>query len=330
MSEVAIIIVNFRTGALVGQSLHAIARERGAVSRPIVVYIIDNHSMDGSVELLSALIDKEEWGDWVRLRPKDRNGGFAAGNNAALAEILTNDEIRYVYFLNPDAVIRPNAISTLLRFLDECPKASIVGTRLEEPDGRPSSSAFRFPSAISEFLDAARIGYLDRLFERWIVARPPAEQSHPTDWVSGASFVVRKEVFDRVGLLDEGYFLYFEEVDFMKAASAAGFEVWHFPDAKVVHEAGSSTKLKDGRSNEGALPPYWYESWRRYFTKHHGRSGILLAAAAWFAGRSLAWSLEVLRLRPKQLGSRRTATFLMQGVLPAFLSSGQSASHGRI
>jgi N-acetylglucosaminyl-diphospho-decaprenol L-rhamnosyltransferase len=323
MSSIAIIIVNFRTGSLVVESLAALALERANVARSIVVYIVDNNSGDDSVEVISEAINREGWGAWVHLRPSPRNDGFAAGNNIALREILSNDRTDYIYFLNPDAVIRPGAIGVLAEFLDERPDVAIVGSRLEEPDGTLSCSAFRFPSHISEFLRGAQIGILDKILHRWVVAPLPKDHSHKTDWVAGASFMVRQTVFGRIGLSDEGFFLYFDEVDFMKSAAEAGLEVWYNPHARVIHAAGSATKIKNVRAENGKLPAYWYDSWRYYFLKHHGRLGAFVAGSGWLMGHLLQSLKKLFRADDHKAGGLSAVEFITRALIPA-LGSGRN------
>ena len=115
MSRIAIIIVNFRTGNLVAKSLAAIASERAGLARSIVVYVVDNNSGDDSVRLISDAIDREGWAAWVHLRLSPRNDGFSAGNNLALREILSDDQIDYIYFLNPDACDTTRSYSSFSR-----------------------------------------------------------------------------------------------------------------------------------------------------------------------------------------------------------------------
>ena len=317
MTSVAIVTVNFRTGRLVGKSLEAVERERRRFGGEICIYVVDNNSGDDSVSFLSGFIESKGWGDWIYLRPHATNAGFAAGNNIALREILSSPNAPdYIYFLNPDARTRPRAISIMTEFLGTTPRVAIVGTRLEEPDGSLSRAAFRFPTAISEFLRGAQVGALDRLLHQWVVAPAPQTVAHRTEWVSGASFMVRRQVFEKIGLLDEGYFLYFEEVDFMKSAAAHGLEVWYHPDARVVHDAGSSTQIKDMRAKSGVLPLYWYDSLRRYFLKHHGRAGTLIAVASWFAGRVVFSVAGLIRSRKHESGGPDPRLLITRVALP--------------
>ena len=106
-----------------------------------------------------------------------------------------------------------------------------------------------------------RLGVLSRLLEPCVVAPPVREEQHRADWVSGASMIVlRRSVFDEIGLLDEGYFLYFEETDFCLRARRAGWKCWYVPDSRVVHLVGQSSGLKDDAPVRGPMPRYWFAS----------------------------------------------------------------------
>ena len=317
MSNINVIIVNYRTAPFVLKGLASIACERGLTSHSIRVYVVDNNSGDDSVDLIAAAVDREHWGDWIDIIPNPTNRGFAAGNNTAISQASRRTPLPdYFYFLNPDAVIKPGAIRILADFLDQRTQVAIVGSSLEEPDGTASCSSFRFPSFVSEFLKGASLGFLDNALQAWVVPQPMKEYPHRTDWVSGASFMVRREVFSQLGMMDEGYFLYFEEVDFMKSAAKADLQVWSNPYARVIHEAGASTKIKNSHSQDGPLPSYWYDSWRRYFVKHHGRLGALLAGTSWLLGKLLYTSKMLLQSGKDQSGGRTTSDFLVRGMAP--------------
>ena len=111
----------------------------------------------------------------------------------------------YILLLNPDTVVRPGAIVELLQFMEASPKVGLTGARLEEPDGTPQRSAFRFPTVLGELENGVRLGVLTRLLSRNVVAPPVSAEASRADWLSGACLMVRREVFDAVGLLDEGY-----------------------------------------------------------------------------------------------------------------------------
>ncbi|MFO0850937.1 MAG: glycosyltransferase family 2 protein [Gemmataceae bacterium] len=281
MASVHVVIVNYRTPDLVVDCLRSLAAERAA--RPgDRVTVVDGGSGDGSAERLVAAVAADGWGGWCDILPLAENRGFAAGNNAALRPLLAGPAPPdYVLLLNPDTVVRPGAVQELVAFLDAHPAVGIVGSRLEHPDGIPQTSAFRFPSLAGEFENGVRLGVVSRLLSRWRVSLPVRAEAHPADWVSGASLMVRRAVFDAVGLLDEGYFLYYEETDFCLRAKRAGWACWYVPASRVVHLVGQSTGVSaPGRR----VPGYVFQSRRRYLGQAYGPGYRLLCDAAWAVG----------------------------------------------
>ena len=185
--------------------------------------------------------------------------------------------------LNPDTVCRPGAVSALVQFMEQHPRAGISGSRLEDPDGTPQCSAHQMITPLSELIESARLRPLSRVFRRHVVSPPlDATRTQQHDWVSGASFMVRREVFEQVGLLDDGYFLYFDEVDFCRRAALAGWETWYVPDSRVVHLEGQATGISQQRRRRGQ---WWYDSRRRFFIKSYGVTGLIVADALWAVGR---------------------------------------------
>lgn len=288
--DFGVVIVNYRTPKLVADCLRALANEIGEPARGNVV-IVDNDSGDDSRSVLARLVDANKW-LWAELLPLERNVGYSAGNNAALKCLLSRaDPPEFVLLLNPDTVVRPGAVDALLSFMRSHPDVGIAGSRLEDPDGTPQRSAFRFPGVASELDGGLRFGAVSRWLSRYVVAPPVRDEPHPADWVAGASMMIRRTVFDQIGFFDEGYFLYFEEVDFCLRAHRAGWECWYVPTSRVVHLVGQSTGVTDTRRVPRRLPRYWFESRRRYFRKNHGRVYAFCADAAWATGFTL-WRLR--------------------------------------
>src|SRR5262249_25421828 len=229
MTQLRIVIVNYRTPRLVIDCLRSLAAQVGAAC-PARVVVVDNDSRDGSVGAIRRVIDGARWGDWVEVLPLERNLGFAGGNNAALRDAMSPPGATdYILLLNPDTVARPGALRALVDFMERHPEVGIAGSRLEDPDGTPQRSAFRFPSWASELEGGLRLGLVSRLLHRRVVAPPVRGEAHPCDWVAGASMMIRRAVFRDIGLLDDGYFLYFEEVDFCLRARRAGWSCWYVP-----------------------------------------------------------------------------------------------------
>ncbi|HEX4589791.1 MAG TPA: glycosyltransferase family 2 protein, partial [Gemmataceae bacterium] len=272
-----VVIVNYRTADLTIDCLRSLAGEAAALPGLRAV-VVDNASGDGSAQRLAAAVREYPWASF---QPLAGNHGFAAGNNAGLKPALSADQPpQYILLLNPDTAVRPGGVHELLRFLEAHPDVGLVGPRLEDPEGTPQRSAFRFPTVLGELENGTRLGLLTRALSRYVVAPPVPVEACRSDWLSGACLLVRREVFEAVGLLDEGYFLYFEEVDFCRRAADAGWPCWYVPSARVVHRVGSST----GWTTTRRRPGYWFASRRRYLRRHLGAGKTLLADVLWTTG----------------------------------------------
>lgn len=289
--RLTVVVLNYRTAALTVDCLHSLVDEVAALPGTHVV-VVDNASNDGSVEQIQSAIAAQSWGDWVTFLPLEHNGGYASGNNAAIRPALASEPPSdYILLLNPDTVIRPGAIKTLVHFMEEHPEAGIAGSRLEDADGTPQRSAFRFPSIFSEFEGGLRLGFVSNLLSRWLVAPPVSDQIHQTDWVAGASMIIRRQVFEEIGLMDEKYFLYYEELDFCLTAQRAGWPCWYVPASRVVHYVGQSSGITDTKIQPKRRPTYWFESRRRFFVKNYGWAYAVFTESAWMLGFAL-WRLR--------------------------------------
>jgi N-acetylglucosaminyl-diphospho-decaprenol L-rhamnosyltransferase len=279
-----IVIVNFRTAGLAVDCLRSLAKERKTYAA-FSVAVVENASGDGSVESISSAIDADDMRSWVMLLPLARNSGFAGGNNAAIKPLLgTPGMPEYILLLNPDTVVRPGALRALVEFMDEKRGVGIAGSRLENPDGTPQRSAFLFPSVWSEFNDGIHLRLVERLVPRSNLAPVVRDEAHRADWLAGASFIVRRELFERIGLMDDGYFMYYEEVDFCLRAWRAGWECWYVPDSRVVHLVGQASRINNPDMKPKRRPAYWFESRRRFFRKNYGRATMLIADVLFAVG----------------------------------------------
>ena len=283
--NLCVVIVNYRTGKCVLDCLRALAAEcRATGTRAIVV---DNASPDDSAAVIEAAIASEGWADFAELQRSPKNGGFAWGNNFAVRPLLRRaDTPRYFLLLNPDTVVEPRALTALVEFMDAHPKAGIGGSQIFEADGSPWSLAFRFPSAVTELDSGFRLGLVTRLLKDRVLSRKMGDVPEKVDWVSGASFIVRREVFEWVGLMDERYFLYFEEVDFCFAAQRAGWECWYIPGSRVMHIAGAATGVTVRTDKPRRVPAYWFESRRRFYTQNYGTVHAAAADLAYIVGHA--------------------------------------------
>ncbi|MDO5612654.1 MAG: glycosyltransferase family 2 protein [Paracoccus sp. (in: a-proteobacteria)] len=285
--RIAIIIVNYRTPHLVCDCLDSLADP--AARLDLRVFIGDAESGDGSVQAIHAHITQRGY-DWAECAPIGKNGGFAYGNNAIYQRQVAPDaSFGYVHFLNPDTVIRPGAVDRLWEFLRDHPDAGIAGSQLLNPDGSLAASGFRFPVPWREFFRGLCFGPADRLVPSGVIPMLKLRETQQVDWVSGASFMARRSLLDEVGLMDDGFFLYFEETDLMTRARRAGQQVWFVADSLVVHYEGQSTGLRPGEPPPEAKPisPIWLQSRRRYLRRHHGAAGLWAGNALFLLGNTL-------------------------------------------
>ncbi|MGN6370719.1 MAG: glycosyltransferase family 2 protein [Phycisphaerae bacterium] len=297
--QILIIIVHYRCTELCIDCLNSVMREISCTDCDAKVIVIDNNSGEQAVHQLEAAIRLRNWDGYVQVVDTKQNHGFAWGNNEALRisqeQSFTPD---FVLLLNPDTILLPNALAALLGFMKENPRAGIAGSRLEWPDGTSQAAARRFPSILSEFESGARLGLISKALRKHRVAIEENDRPIQSDWVVGASFMIRWELLKQIGFLDEDYFLYFEEVDFCLRARRASWECWYVPDSRVIHLVGQSTKVTSREDKPKRRPHYWFESRRRYFIKNYGRLYALLADVAWISAFCL-WRLRLLlRRRP--------------------------------
>ena len=321
MANLWIVIVNYRTASMVVDCLHSVALQLEQVPGLRVV-VVDNDSGDGSFEDLSQAVQRERWEAWVTIAASGRNGGFAFGNNVGIRLAFESTvPADYVFLLNPDTVARDGSIYVLLNFIQLNQEVGIVGGLLENAQGGVDNSAHNAPSPLGELISGANLGFLSRKFPRKVATPQLRNVAHECDWVSGASLMVRREVFEQIGLLDEAFFLYFEEVDFCTRARNAGWEVWFVPDSRILHLEGSATGIKQVARRR---PGYWYDSRRRYFVKHFGMLGLIVADVLWATGR-LSLALRcLLRLGTdgKLLGPKWFAFDLLWGDIKFVLRRG--------
>jgi GT2 family glycosyltransferase len=287
--KLLVVIVNYRVTDLAIDCLHSVAAEIGRVPDTHVA-ICENGTGDDSADRIQQAIDQNGWASWCTLTKLDINLGFTGGNNAVLRPAMQSaDPPQYFLLLNSDTIVRPNAFKALVDFMDQHSKVGIAGSRLEDPDGTPQRSAFRFESPIGTFEGSLQIGPVSRLLNKWTVAPPVVDYAFESDWVSGASMIIRREVFDATGLLDEGYYTYFDDIDFCFNAKKKGWPTWYVPTSRVVHLVGQSTGIN---RKPKRLPPYLFEARRRFFLKNYGPAYAALVDAAMIAGLSL-WRLRV-------------------------------------
>ena len=277
--KVSIVIVNFQTPQLTVDCLDALDKENSTVVQ-VNTLIVDNNSGDDSVKVLDTWINSSSYSDQHQLVAHTSNNGFSSGNNIGIKASTSE----YVLLLNSDTIVRPGAIDLLVKTLQDNPQMGMASPRLEWTDGTPQESCFRFHRPINELIRSAATGPITRLFKRYEVPLMVSDNVIYPEWTSFACVLVRRQVFEDIGLLDEEFFMYFEDVDFCKRAREAGWNIIHNPEAHVVHLRGGSSPVKSQAAKKKRLPRYFYESRSRYYHKHFGRFGLFRANIYWHLG----------------------------------------------
>ena len=261
LTDLSVIVVNWNTCRLLEACLQSVEAARKDLA--VDVLVVDNGSTDGSVELVRERFPADE------LIANAGNRGYAGANNQAVERARG----RYLFLLNSDAEVETAALRTLVSYADDNPEAGLIGPKLLNPDGTLQPSGGRFPTPASTI--ASLLG-LNRLTgrPRYGTGRDysvPAE----VDEVSGAAMLIRREVIDQIGGLDEGFAWGYEDVDYCLRARRAGWRVHYVPDARVMHHWGGTQRLAPAPTILKAIAGR-----RRYFEKHYGRltAGLVMAA----------------------------------------------------
>ena len=233
MPLISVIIVNWNTRDLLARALEAVAVSAGDLPHEVIV--VDNGSTDGSLELLRDRYPA------VRVIANPHNLGFAAANNQGLAIARG----RAYLLLNSDAAPEPAAIPALWAALAERPRAGGVGPRLLNADGTTQSSRRRFPTPAMLLVESTPVGRLRPargLVRAFHMDDVPDTAPQAVDWLMGACLLVRREAVAAAGPLDDRFFMYAEEVEWQWRIRRAGWEVWYWPAARVLHDGGRSSE----------------------------------------------------------------------------------------
>ena len=287
-SRLAIVMPNYRTADLTIDCLSSLDGEIDPARDCVIV--VENGSKDGSAEQLEKAIADRGWQGWVRVLRSPVNLGFPAGCNLGLRAV----EAENYMLLNNDTLVRKGAIRSLMQAAERHPDVGVVTPRLEDPDGTPQTSCFYYRSPLTEFLKAASTGPLQRLLGGRDGTMPVSDAPTEAEWVCFACVLIRGEVINQIGLLEDGYFLYFDDIDYCRRAWKAGWHVLYWPEARIVHLVGKSNPLESLAAARKRKPYYYYASRSWYFAKFYGRAGLLMANLLWTAGRAISFAREMV------------------------------------
>ena len=259
---VSVLIVNYHAYDELAACLDSLERQTVA---NLDVIVVDHDTDAASCDRL------KERAPWARFTQTAANPGFAAGVNRAAAMAHG----RFLYLLNPDTVADPEVCSTLVGWLEHHPEVGAVGSLVRDPDGSLQASARRFPDVTTAL--AGRTTWLTRLLpgnsmsRRNLLTAPHVRSPIQVDWVSGASVMIRREAFEAIGGMDEGFFLYWEDADLCHRLGQAGWWTTYHPESGVTHLCGRSS-----RSNAASIVAF-HRSAYRYYRKHGGVAARLCA-----------------------------------------------------
>ena len=284
--ELLVVIVNYRTVELTFDCLRSLVPQLKPSQK---VVIVDNDSRDGSVETIEEWVNMKSHEQKINVIASAKNLGFSGGNNIG----INSCEASYYLLLNSDTIVRPEALQHLLQCAKSNSTAGIISPRLEWQDGTPQISCFKFHSPISELIHSASFSFITRLFTKWNIPIDVQSRDSYPEWTSFACVLIKRQVIEEIGQMDEGYFLYYEDVDYCLKAQRAGWKVFNTPSARVVHLRGGSSPAKEHSKHRKRLPRYVFESRARYFVKSYGIFGLLTANLLWHVGRAISVPLSL-------------------------------------
>ncbi len=252
----SIIIVSWNVRDLLQRAITSVYASWGR-QPGLEIVVVDNASHDDSVVMLRA--DFPE----VIVIANTENRGFPAGNNQGLTA-ATGD---FLLLLNPDTEIAADALPGMVEYLQSHPDVGLVGPQLRNPDGSVQSSRRRFPTLPVLFLESTWLEKLAprKLLRYYYAQEQPDDLVQDVDWITGAAMLTRRETVAQVGGMDEGFFMYSEELDWCRRIKEAGWRVVYFPEARIVHHEGKSSEQV-----VAARHIYFQSSKVRYTRKYHG------------------------------------------------------------
>jgi GT2 family glycosyltransferase len=264
--DISIIIVTWNSEEFIRKCLHSCLRNSEGLSREIIV--VDNSSMDGTAQII------REFHSQVNLIENKTNEGYSKANNQGIEKSTG----RYMLLLNPDTEIQGNALDLMLKFMEANPKIGALGPKLINPDGTVQPSCREFPTystLIWEFTGLSRILPKSRVFGSWRMGYFDFNQPGEVDQPMGSCLMLRRETFNQVGLFDENFTMFFNDVDLCYRIKKVGWKIFFFPDAQVVHQKGASTG-KAKRKMIWLSHLAFYKFFRKYKTGWLNRLLLLL------------------------------------------------------
>lgn len=251
MPEISVVIVSWNAKRYLELCLNSLAE--APPRRSLEVFVVENASTDGTAEMVESAYS------WVKLIKSAENLGFSRGNNVAIRQC----QGRYITLVNPDVIVFPGCLDALADYLDENPKVGDVGPRVFYPDMTQQSTCRRFPTLWNNFCSASQLERVfkgSRIFAGEHMFYFPHDRTLQVDVIVGCFSMIRREAFDEVGLLDEGLFMYGDDVDWCRRARNAGWQVVFYPGARAIHDCGKTTApypVRFALAQQRSILRYW-------------------------------------------------------------------------
>lgn len=276
MVDVSIVIVSWNVRDMLRECLASIVASSADLH--VETIVVDSASSDGSPNMVRAEFPE------VTLIAQSENVGFTSGNNIGF-EHATG---RYLLLLNPDTVLLNDALAQMADYLDAHPEIGIVGPHTLNTDGSHQSTRRRFPTIALAFFESTWLQPYapQKMLDRFYVRDLPDDETGAVDWVQGSALMARREIYEQIGGLDDGFVMFSEEVDWCKRARDAGWQAVYIGSAKIIHHGGKSTDQAGANKHI-----YFQQSKLRYIRKHHG-AGIALVLRL-FLLSNYAWQIAL-------------------------------------
>lgn len=228
--DLSVIILNYNSKDYLLPCIKGIVEHTADLEYEIIV--VDNASTDSSVDYIERKILPRF--NQVKLVKAKTNGGYAAGNNLGIKAASG----RYLVIMNPDIVIWDNSLKQMILFMDASQAVGIAGPRLLSPDGSLQYACYRWPTPqvlLYRRSALGRFGFAERAIDKFLLKDWDHRDSRPVDWLQGSCVIVRREALNQVGLMDERYFLYAEDMDWCRRFWCSGWEVWYLAPIELIH-----------------------------------------------------------------------------------------------
>jgi hypothetical protein len=280
MKHLSIVVLNYNTRKVTLQTLQSI-KNSDLKGLNIEVILVDNGSSDDSITHLKAY-KKTSLPFQYKLIELQENLGFAAGNNVGIRQA----QGKYILLLNSDVILRPDTLKKQFTFMEESPQFAVSTCKLLLSSGKLDPASHRsFPTpwaSFTYFSKLSRIFPRSKTFNQYHQGWKDFDKTHTVDVISGAFFFARREVFDKVGLFDEGFFMYAEDIDLCLRIQEAGIAIAYYPQAQAIHLKGSSGRNRKGSSDRKTITGskskpksksrsdyHFWKTMQLFYTKHY-------------------------------------------------------------